>query len=76
MSTDNYRYEDVPQGKPGEPLIHTVTGLSLATQYLFSVMAYNKLGHSKYLPDLVKSKTAGEFLNGVLFYILFINNYM
>uniref|UniRef100_A0A1A9VXK2 Nephrin n=1 Tax=Glossina austeni TaxID=7395 RepID=A0A1A9VXK2_GLOAU len=35
----------------------TITGLKMNTLYLFSVMAYNDLGESKYLPDLQKAHT-------------------
>lgn len=31
------------------------------TMYLFSVMAFNDLGESKYLPDLQKAHTKGKF---------------
>lgn len=39
----------------------TITGLRMNTLYLFSVMAYNDLGESKYLPDLQKAQTRGKF---------------
>ncbi|XP_063232440.1 nephrin isoform X2 [Bacillus rossius redtenbacheri] len=39
---------------------YTVAGLGTATDYTFSIMAFNKLGSSKYLPDLLKAKTSSE----------------
>uniref|UniRef100_W8ASK6 Nephrin n=2 Tax=Ceratitis capitata TaxID=7213 RepID=W8ASK6_CERCA len=35
----------------------TINGLKANTLYLFSVMAYNDLGNSKYLPDLQRAQT-------------------
>ncbi|XP_054089208.1 nephrin isoform X2 [Zeugodacus cucurbitae] len=35
----------------------TISGLRTNTLYLFSVMAYNDLGNSKYLPDLQRAQT-------------------
>ncbi|CAD7011504.1 unnamed protein product [Ceratitis capitata] len=37
----------------------TINGLKANTLYLFSVMAYNDLGNSKYLPDLQRAQTKG-----------------
>ncbi|XP_054089209.1 nephrin isoform X3 [Zeugodacus cucurbitae] len=37
----------------------TISGLRTNTLYLFSVMAYNDLGNSKYLPDLQRAQTKG-----------------
>ncbi|XP_054089210.1 nephrin isoform X4 [Zeugodacus cucurbitae] len=38
----------------------TISGLRTNTLYLFSVMAYNDLGNSKYLPDLQRAQTKAE----------------
>ncbi|RZF33955.1 hypothetical protein LSTR_LSTR010438 [Laodelphax striatellus] len=51
-SNVNYRYEDA-----GNVTKHTVTGLNLGTQYVFSIMAQNKMGETKFLPDIVKGTT-------------------
>ncbi|XP_055703613.1 nephrin [Phlebotomus papatasi] len=52
-NSEHYRYED---GLPGVHKI-TINGLRMNTMYLFSIMASNALGSSKYLPDLAKAKT-------------------
>ncbi|XP_055693661.1 nephrin isoform X3 [Lutzomyia longipalpis] len=52
-NSEHYRYED---GLPGVHKI-TINGLRMNTMYLFSIMASNALGSSKYMPDLVKAKT-------------------
>ncbi|KAK9509902.1 hypothetical protein O3M35_004793 [Rhynocoris fuscipes] len=51
--SQNYRYEDT-----GNATRYVVTGLELATQYVFSVMAQNRLGASRYLPDTLKASTS------------------
>lgn len=55
-NSEHYKYEDV---LPNSHKI-TVTGLKINTLYLFSVMATNALGSSKYLPDLLKAQTKGK----------------
>uniref|UniRef100_A0A182PLW1 Fibronectin type-III domain-containing protein n=1 Tax=Anopheles epiroticus TaxID=199890 RepID=A0A182PLW1_9DIPT len=52
-SSERYRYEDAA------PHAHhlTVTGLRSNTLYLFSIMAANVLGESRYLPDLTRAQT-------------------
>ncbi|XP_052872105.1 nephrin-like [Anopheles cruzii] len=55
-SSDRYRYEDAA---PNEHHL-TLTGLRSDTLYLFSVMAANVLGSSKYLPDLTRAQTRGS----------------
>ncbi|KAM7342979.1 nephrin adhesion molecule sticks and stones isoform 3-T4 [Cochliomyia hominivorax] len=50
---EQYKYID---GLPNSHKL-TITGLKMNTLYLFSVMAYNDLGESKYLPDLQKAQT-------------------
>ncbi|XP_035898919.1 nephrin-like isoform X2 [Anopheles stephensi] len=52
-SSERYRYEDGPPN--GRQL--TVTGLRSNTLYLFSAMAANVLGESRYLPDLTRAQT-------------------
>ncbi|XP_061513195.1 nephrin isoform X1 [Anopheles gambiae] len=52
-TSERYRYED------GPPNAHqlTVAGLRSNTLYLFSIMAANVLGESRYLPDLTRAQT-------------------
>ncbi|XP_053966977.1 nephrin isoform X1 [Anastrepha ludens] len=54
-SRDQYKYID---SLPNSHKL-TITGLKTNTLYLFSVMAYNDLGSSKYLPDLQRAQTKG-----------------
>lgn len=56
-NSDAYKYEDV---MPYNVTQFTIKGLEVNTQYLFSIMASNKLGSSKYLPDLLSAKTASK----------------
>lgn len=56
-NSEHYKYED---GLPNSHKL-TITGLRMNTQYLFSVMASNALGNSKYLPDLASAQTKGTF---------------
>uniref|UniRef100_A0A8W7P8P6 Ig-like domain-containing protein n=1 Tax=Anopheles coluzzii TaxID=1518534 RepID=A0A8W7P8P6_ANOCL len=55
-TSERYRYED------GPPNAHqlTVAGLRSNTLYLFSIMAANVLGESRYLPDLTRAQTKGN----------------
>uniref|UniRef100_A0A182ND93 Nephrin n=1 Tax=Anopheles dirus TaxID=7168 RepID=A0A182ND93_9DIPT len=53
-STERYRYEDGP-ATGGRQL--TLAGLRSNTLYLFSIMAANVLGESRYLPDLTRAQT-------------------
>lgn len=53
-----YKYEDVV---PANATQFTVRGLEVNTQYVFSVMAMNKLGNSKYMPDILSVKTSSEY---------------
>lgn len=55
MEADSYKYEDV---YPTNLTQYTIRGLEMNTGYVFSIMAMNKLGNSKYLPDLVNVKTS------------------
>uniref|UniRef100_A0A0A9W594 Nephrin n=2 Tax=Lygus hesperus TaxID=30085 RepID=A0A0A9W594_LYGHE len=52
-NSNNYKYEDTSNATR-----YVVTGLELGTQYVFSVMAMNKMGASKYLPDTLKATTS------------------
>ncbi|KAL5285587.1 NPHS1.2 family protein [Megaselia abdita] len=53
ISSDQYRYID---GLSNSHKL-VITGLRMNTAYLFSVMAFNELGQSKYLPDLARAQT-------------------
>lgn len=57
-NNDHYRYEDSLANSHKL----TITGLRMNTLYLFSVMASNALGSSKYLPDLTRAQTKGNVL--------------
>lgn len=50
-----YKYEDVV---PSNVTEYTVNGLEISTAYVFSIMASNKLGNSKFMPDIVSAKTS------------------
>ncbi|XP_049851856.1 nephrin isoform X2 [Schistocerca gregaria] len=52
---EGYKYVDVT--KP-DSNTYAITGLDAATDYTISIMAFNKLGASKYLPDLLRAKTS------------------
>lgn len=57
VGDEGYKYEDVI----GEnSTTHTINNLEANTQYIFAIMASNKLGNSKYTPDLLSVKTSGE----------------
>ncbi|CAH0718626.1 unnamed protein product, partial [Brenthis ino] len=51
---ETYRYEDVT---PRNSTSYTIHGLERNTDYVFSVMAINKIGQSKYRPDETKATT-------------------
>ncbi|RVE44076.1 hypothetical protein evm_011269 [Chilo suppressalis] len=51
---DTYKYEDV---KPRDATSYTIGGLERNTDYVFSVMAINNIGQSKYRPDDTKVTT-------------------
>lgn len=59
LASEGYRYLDVVSENA---TMFTVTGLELDTEYLFSIMAFNKLGNSKYLTDHVKVRTSSKYL--------------
>lgn len=58
VNDDAYKYDDIPMSNE---TLYTVKGLEINTAYVFSIMASNKLGNSKYLPDLVNVKTSSKF---------------
>ncbi|XP_049881989.1 nephrin [Pectinophora gossypiella] len=51
---DSYKYEDVV---PKNATSYTIGGLERNTDYVFSIMAINKIGQSKYRPDDTKATT-------------------
>ncbi|XP_037292504.1 nephrin-like [Manduca sexta] len=51
---DAYKYEDV---MPKNATTFTIGGLEKSTDYVFSIMALNKIGQSKYRPDDTKITT-------------------
>lgn len=57
VGDEGYKYEDVIGDNT---TIHTINNLESNTQYIFSIMASNKLGNSKYTPDLLSVKTSGK----------------
>ncbi|XP_045780865.1 nephrin isoform X3 [Maniola jurtina] len=54
ITEESYRYEDVT---PRNATAFTIHGLDRNTDYVFSVMAINKMGQSKYRPDDTKATT-------------------
>lgn len=59
VNDDGYKYVDVV---PHNATTFTIHDLEVNTQYVFSIMAMNKLGNSKYIPDLLSAKTSSEFM--------------
>lgn len=55
---ESYKYEDVI---PRNATTFTIGGLEKNTDYVFSVMAINKIGQSKYRPDDTKVTTLSKF---------------
>ncbi|KAL1502300.1 hypothetical protein ABEB36_007466 [Hypothenemus hampei] len=55
IKDDGYKYEDVLSQNA---TTYTIKGLEVDTQYVFSIMASNKLGNSKYMPDLLSARTS------------------
>ncbi|KAG5873298.1 hypothetical protein JTB14_021786 [Gonioctena quinquepunctata] len=60
VGDDVYKYEDAVGNNV---TTYMVKGLEVNTQYVFAIMASNKLGNSKYMPDLLSAKTS--MFNGV-----------
>jgi len=56
VDREQYKYID---GLPNSHKL-TIGGLRMNTLYLFSVMSYNELGQSSYLPDLARAETKGK----------------
>lgn len=67
VEDNSYKYEDVV---PTNTTQYTIKGLDVNTQYVFSVMAINKLGNSKYMPDLLSVKTSSEYKELKLFMLM------
>lgn len=59
VGDEGYKYEDVIGDNATN---HTINHLDTNTQYIFSIMASNKLGNSKYTPDLLSVKTSGMYV--------------
>lgn len=57
IQEEKYKYEDVPETNA---TLYTIKGLSSNTGYVFSIMAFNKLGNSKFLPDIITAKTSSK----------------
>lgn len=55
---EGYRYVDVIGSNI---TTFTITRLSMAADYTISIMSFNKLGSSKYLPDTLRAKTSSEY---------------
>ncbi|XP_017066089.1 nephrin isoform X1 [Drosophila eugracilis] len=55
VDREQYKYID---GLPNSHKL-TIGGLRMNTLYLFSVMSWNELGQSAYLPDLARAETKG-----------------
>lgn len=55
---EGYRYVDVIGSNISS---FTITGLAMATDYTISIMSFNKLGNSKYLPDTLRAKTSSKY---------------
>lgn len=66
LKDEKYKYVDV---RPTAPNV-TIHGLKSNTPYLFSVMAANEAGGSKYLPDIKKTMAKGEFFVHIFFYFI------
>lgn len=56
---DTYRYVDVPSNVTE----YVINELMIDTPYVFSIMASNKLGSSKFLPDLTSARTSSKYLS-------------
>jgi len=54
---EGYRYVDVIGSNISS---FTITGLTMAVDYTISIMSFNKLGSSKYLPDTLRAKTSSK----------------
>lgn len=65
INDDAYKYEDVV---PYNVTKYSIKGLDINTPYAFSIMAMNKLGNSKYMPELINVKTSG------MYYFIFLLN--
>lgn len=68
VGDEGYKYEDVIGDNA---TTHTINALDANTQYIFSIMASNKLGNSKFTPDLLSVKTSRKFISNKSYF----NNY-
>ena len=66
---ESYKYEDVV---PRNATTFTIGGLERNTDYVFSVMAINKIGQSKYRPDDTKVTTLSKFTIYFVFLIILV----
>lgn len=57
VASEHYNYQDAKSNSNKM----TIQGLKMNSLYLFSIMAANELGNSKYLPDLTRAQTKGKF---------------
>ena len=58
VNDDGYKYVDVV---PHNAITFTIRDLEVNTQYVFSIMAMNKVGNSKFITDLLSANTSSEF---------------
>lgn len=57
IQEESYKYEDIPSPNTTQ---YTIKGLEINTGYVFSISALNKLGNSKFMPDIVTAKTTSK----------------
>lgn len=57
VGNEFFKYADV---YPANVTSFTLGGLTLGTEYLFSIMAFNDLGDSNYTQDIVKARTSSK----------------
>lgn len=65
LNSDRYWYED---SQPNSYKL-TIGGLRMNTLYVFSIMASNGLGSSRYLPDVTRAHTKGKERQARLFVV-------
>ncbi|KAJ3641993.1 hypothetical protein Zmor_028460 [Zophobas morio] len=57
VNDDGYKYVDVV---PHNAITFTIRDLEVNTQYVFSIMAMNKVGNSKFITDLLSANTSNK----------------
>lgn len=62
-SSEHYKYQDARSNS--NKMI--ISGLKMNTLYLFSIIATNELGSSRYLPDLTRAQTKGLYLLYIIY---------